>query len=249
MNTQCKGDKMRRLPIVLILAVLVVGCKTIEKRTNEKIEMDTNDGWVDLFDGESFHGWRLRGGDADIYIEDGMIINNAIMGSPSTILATEKYYDDFILTFEVKTVGVINSGMNFRGHVWEKDTEVESVSGSLKTSTKLREAGTMWAYQAEVDATDRAWTGGLYEGGNRGWLVPLNNNEPARKAYKRGDWNSLKVKAQGNHIQIWINGVLAVDTTDDNSSTGFIGMQNHGVSRENQPGMKTMWRNIRIKEL
>ena len=82
-------------------------------------------------------------------------------------------------------------------------------------------------------------------------MVPLKDNEPARKAYKKGDWNKFVIKADGDHIQIWINDVLAVDTRDDNSSTGFIGMQNHSVNVKNahQAGMKTMWRNIRIKKL
>ena len=193
---------MRWLTIVLMPILLGLGFTTSQA--------ETDDGWVDLFDGETLNGWRLRGGEADIYIEDGVIVNNGVMGFSGTVLATEKYYDDFILKFEVKTIGVVNSGMDFRGHVMEKDTEVEALSGSLEKSTKVIEAGSLWAYQAEVDPTDRAWTGGLYESGRRGWLVPLVDNEPARQAYKKGDWNALKVKAEGNHIQIWINGVLAL---------------------------------------
>lgn len=208
-------------------------------------------GWVDLFDGETFNGWRIIGGEPDMYINDGAIVNRAILGTPETTLATLKYYDDFILTYEVKSIGKLNSGMNFRGHIWEQDTNVVSTNGQLKTSTNLRKAGEVWAYQAEVDTEERAWSGGLYESKNRGWLVPLKDNEPARKAYKKGDWNKFIIKAEGKHIQIWINDVLAVDTMDDNSSTGFIGMQNHSVNVKNkdQAGMKTMWRDIRIKEL
>ncbi len=239
---------MKTLPTVLILAFCVLGSGKTGMAADENTESHS-EGWVDLFDGESFHGWRLRGGEADIYIDDGVIVYRAIMGSPSACIATEKHYDDFILVFDVKVLGEINTGMNFRYRVREKDAEVVGLNGSLKESKKLRKAGEMWGYQCEIDPKDRAWTGGLYESGNRGWLAPLVDNEPARKAYRRGEWNTLKIKAQGNRIQTWVNGVLAVDTTDDNCTSGFIGMQLHGVKREHQPGMKSMWRNLRIKEL
>ena len=85
--------------------------------------------------------------------------------------------------------------------------------------------------------------------GGRGWLVPLTDNEAARSAFKKGDWNTFKVKAQGNHFQAWVNGVLAVDTTDDVSSTGFLGLQLHGIKKEEQVGKKVWWKNIRIQEL
>ena len=43
MTTHCKGDKMKRLPIVvLILAVLVLGCQQTEMDANEKLEMNTD---------------------------------------------------------------------------------------------------------------------------------------------------------------------------------------------------------------
>ena len=164
MTTRRNETKSRWLLTAIVPALFVLGFGTVQA--------EADDGWVDLFDGESFHGWRLRGGEADIYIDDEVIVNNAIMGTPGTCLCTEQIYDDFILTFEVKTVGVVNSGMNFRGRIMERDTEVEAVSGSLKKSTKTIKAGALWAYQAEVDPTDRAWTGGLYESGRRGWLVP-----------------------------------------------------------------------------
>jgi hypothetical protein len=106
----------------------------------------------------------------------------------------------------------------------------------------------VWGYQIELDPTRRAWSGSFYEEGNRGWLVTNENNEVARMAFKRGRWNHFKVEANGNRIRTWLNGVAVVDTTDDKSHSGFIGIQVHEAN-ERQAGKKIYWRNIRIQQL
>ena len=40
----------------------------------------------------------------------------------------------------------------------------------------------------------RAWSGGIYEEGRRGWLYPVTLNPPAQKLFKTGEWNHYKVK-------------------------------------------------------
>ena len=44
-------------------------------------------------------------------------------------------------------------------------------SGFLFRSQK-RENGSMFGYQAEVDGSNRKWSGGLYDEGRRGWIHP-----------------------------------------------------------------------------
>ncbi len=46
-----------------------------------------------------------------------------------------------------------------------------------------------------------------------------------------------------------INGVLAVETTDDKASNGFIALQLHSINNEDQLGLRVLWKNIRIHEL
>ena len=36
-------------------------------------------GWQDLFDGKTLDGWKVLGGKADFYVEDGMIVCNTKM--------------------------------------------------------------------------------------------------------------------------------------------------------------------------
>ncbi len=92
------------------------------------------------------------------------------------------------------------------------------------------------------------WFGGLYEEGNRGWLITLEDNEAARKSFKPMDWNHYKIIMNGKKIKSWVNGVLAVvDTTDNISASGFIGLQCEG--HRGQSDKKVLFKNIKIKEL
>jgi len=235
--------------IALLLAALIFACKN--KATNQE-------GWQDLFDGKTLNGWKVLNQDwtnpdskPDFYVEDNMIVCNTVMDSEGGYLVTEKSYDDFILEFDVKTDTSLNSGLQCRSRVWEKDTSTVYLAGDAAGTKKETKwpAGYVWGYQIEIDPTSRAWSGGLYEPGNRGWLVRLIDNEPARKAFKPMDWNHFKIEMNGPVIKTWVNGVPVVDTKDDMSSTGFIGIQFHGAYNEWQKDKKTLWKNMRIKEL
>ena len=76
----------------------------------------------------------------------------------------------------------------------------------------------------------------------------MQNNRPARYAFRQNDWNHYRVRAQGDSIQTWINGVPAADLTDDMTSEGFIALQVHGVGGRKDP-ISVQWRNIRLREL
>jgi hypothetical protein len=78
---------------------------------------------------------------------------------------------------------------------------------------------------------------------------------PARKAVaKDGEWFTLTVVAQGNHIATWVNGVQQVDWTDnrplsDNARTGCRLEAGHISIQGHDPTTDLSFRNIRIAEL
>lgn len=238
---------------VAILTVLIIAI-TMSCR-NKPVNQD---GWNDLFDGKTLNGWKVLNQDwtnpdakPDFYVENNMIVCNTTMNNKGGYLVTDKPYSNFILEFDVKIDTSLNSGLQCRSRMWDKDTTTIYVAGDAngtKRETKWR-TGYVWGYQVEVDPSPRAWSGGLYEPGNRGWIVTLAGNEAAREAFKPMGWNHFKIEMNGNKIQTWVNGVPVVDTTDDMSSSGFIGLQFHGAYREWQKDKKSMWKNIRIKEL
>lgn len=231
---------MRKILLFSFLVLVFFACQKEPKTEQE---------WTSLFDGKSLDGWTVRGGEGDFYVENGMIVGNSQLNVENSFLCTEKEYDDFILKFDVKIDSGLNSGMQVRSHVWQHDTTTTYLSGSGERSERTWKAGRVWGYQIEVDPSDRAWSGGFYEEGNRGWLVTLADNDSARQAFKPGEWNSFKVKADGNHFQTWVNGVQAVDTTDDMSDSGFLGLQLHSINDENLAGKKVYWKNIKLKKL
>jgi hypothetical protein len=241
----------RRPALVASLTILVFTMACKNKSAGEE-------GWQQLFDGKTLTGWRVLNQDwknpdskPDFYVENNMIVCNTTMNNEGGYLVTEKSYSNFILEFDIKIDTSLNSGLQCRSRVWEKDTATIYLAGDVNGTKSLSkwQKGYVWGYQIEVDPSPRAWSGGLYEPGNRGWIVTLKGNEPARQAFKPMDWNHFRISMNGNKIQTWINGIPVVDTTDDMSSSGFLGLQFHGAYFDWQKDKKSMWKNIRIKEL
>ena len=79
-------------------------------------------------------------------------------------------------------------------------------------------------------------------------LFDLKDNEPARKAFKQGEWNQARIECQGDQIVTWINGIKAAELKDGLTPRGIIGLQVHGIGKK-APGEEIRWRAIRIKEL
>jgi len=220
------------------LMVLVVGCA------------DENEGqWVKLSDSETLQGWKTVGGEGKFYFEDGVIVSETVAKTASTFLCTEKEYSDFVLELEFKVDPSLNSGVQIRSGVHEKDYTADYVDGKMNVGKKTFKAGTVFGYQIEIDPSARSWTGGFYEEGARGWLFNLADNEAARRAFKQGQWNKLKIRAVGDEFVTWVNGVKAVEARDSARSSGFIGLQLHAIYKASDAGKKVLWRNIRIMEL
>jgi hypothetical protein len=126
------------------------------------------------------------------------------------------------------------------------ETEIPLGNGK----TKKIPADRVHGYQVEIDPSDRAWSGGIYDEGRRGWLNNLKDNEPARKAFKQNEWNHYRIVCKGDSIKTWINGVPAADLKDDLTAEGVIALQVHGIgSSQEKVGKQIRWRNIRIKQL
>ena len=210
----------------------------------------SQDGWTNLFNGENLEGWVVKGAaEGNFFVEDGILVAETKMGLPNTFLATEKSFTNFELEVEFLVPDGINTGVQIRSGQYENETTTPYLNGRLEAGERTWEKGRVHGYQIEIDPSKRAWSGGFYEEGGRGWLVPLKDNESARQAFKNNDWNHFRIIANGNHFQTWINGVQAVDTHDDKASSGFVALQLHSIRKEEQQGKRILWRKIRIKEL
>ncbi len=192
-----------------------------------------NDGWQPLFNGENLDGWRQVGGQAPYAIEDGAIVGTMTSGTPNSFLITEQEYGDFILELEIKLEGDnTNSGVQIRSHLDEQANDGR---------------GRVFGQQVEIDPADRAWTGGIYDEARRGWLYPLDLNEDAKQAYKKEEYNHIRIEAIGNETKTWVNGVAVAHVIDTIDVTGFIGLQVHSIADESLAGKKVYFKDIRIQ--
>jgi hypothetical protein len=178
-------------------------------------------------------GWVVRGGHATFKFEGGEIVGTSATNSPNTFLVSEHEYRDFELLLEFKADLQLNSGVQVRS----------SVRGGFD-----KRDGVVNGPQVEIDPSPRAYTAGLYDESRRGWLYRMIDAPYARRAFRLGDWNRLRILARGPHIQTWINGVPAADAFDEFDLRGHLALQVHGVGADAQPH-EVRFRNIRIREL
>ncbi|MCG8309282.1 MAG: DUF1080 domain-containing protein [Cytophagales bacterium] len=189
------------------------------------------DGWRSLFNGEDFSGWKQLNGKARYRVEGDQIVGVSILNTPNSFMCTEETFGDFILEVEVKVDPRLNSGIQFRS----------------QSKAHYRD-GRVHGYQAEIDPSPRAYSGGIYDEARRGWLYALAENPRGRAAFVNGAWNRYRIEAIGNSLRVWINGINCSNVHDDTDTEGFIGLQVHGIgNNKDKEGAEVRWRNIRIK--
>lgn len=179
-------------------------------------------GFTPLFNGHDLTGWHtLPGGTWEV--TDGAIIGTSPASEPKHgMLVTDKTYRNFVLQATFKVVRG-NSGLYFR---CEKKNGATGVAG----------------FQAEVDNSNDV--GGIYETGGRGWVQRPDHKRTAAIS-KRGDWNTMVVRAIGPEVTVLLNGSQTVSFIDDRGRReGHIALQLHGGQ-----DMEVMFKDIAILEM
>lgn len=169
---------------------------------------------VPLFDGKTFTGWE--GDVGSVWrIEDGSLVAGSLLKKQekNNFLATTKAYGNFELTLKWKLQGIegfVNGGVQFRT---KRIPNHHEVSG----------------FQADLG---KGYDGALYDESRRKKMMAQPTPEVLAKAQRPlGEWNEYRIRAEGKHIQIWLNGVQTVDYTEAEAgieTTGIIAVQIHG---------------------
>ena len=169
---------------------------------------------VPLFDGKSFTGWE--GNTGMVWrIEEGAFTAGTLdkKQEKNDFLATKKEFGDFDLRLKWKlegTEGFVNGGVQFRS---KRIPNHHEVSG----------------FQADLGA---GLDGALYDESRRNKVLARPSMEVLEKARKPlGEWNDYRIRAQGQRIQIWLNGLETVDYTETDESIaqkGIVAIQIHG---------------------
>lgn len=163
-------------------------------------------GRVALLRPGSLEGWHTAPGGTWTWRGDVLVGRSPKSERRHGILISDATYSDFDACLEFRVLSG-DSGFYFR---------VEEKGGAVAVH----------GFQSEVDTTLE--TGGLYETGGRAWVV---RPDPARMrdVYRPGEWTSLRVRALGRAVDVWVNGVQTASLRDDPGRTeGHLGLQLHG---------------------
>lgn len=201
-----------------------------------------------LFDGTSLSGWEVLG-DADYNVDNGAIVGTAVASEANSFLRTTRTYANFELTLEFQLPeDSFNSGVQFRSGTYDEPSTSQYHAFDNQVHEVTWPAGRVWGYQAEIDPSPRAWTGEIHDEAARGWLDTFDK-EPVAVPVKPGVWHAFRIRANGDHIQTWLDGTPVADLRDSARSAGFIALQVHGIRDPARIGRTVRWRALELCEI
>jgi hypothetical protein len=196
-------------------------------------------GWRLLFDGSTTGGWRGYG--RDDMPEGWQAVDGALtrIAQAGDIITTEQYANfELALDWMVRPAG--NSGIFYR--VIESDDPIYYSGPEMQV---LDDAG-------HVDGAARLTAAGANYG-----LHPA----PEGVVKPAGEWNSIRLVVNGDHVEHWLNGQKIVEYelgSDDwralVASSKFVEWPAYGTAERGHVGLQdhgdwVAYRNIRIKVL
>jgi hypothetical protein len=194
-----------------IFASLCVLCVSALNSAAQSHVHDQN--FVVLKPTKSFAGWEA---DTNFWrFEKGAFVGGSLKTKVphNDFITTKQQFTNFVLTLKFKltgTEGFINGGVQFRS---------QRVPNNFECT----------GYQADMG--DPAWWGCLYDESRRDKVLVNSKMDELNKVLKRNDWNDYKIRCEGKHIELWINGLKTVDYTEADPNIpdyGLIGLQIHG---------------------
>jgi hypothetical protein len=191
------------MPRLNWFAVLAL-CVSAGAVYGQELAQDEKDaGFVSLFNGQDFTGWRF--GDqspptdipANWKVEGGVF---KVLGGGKPNLASAQEYGDFELRLQWRAMRPkYNSGLYIRSGKNIGANQLNLASGSEGAPVGMKVMGAK--------------------------AVP-ELQKPA------GEWNDWRVIAQGDKLSFWCNGKLAWEATGLAPAKGYIGMQAEGAPLE-----------------
>ncbi len=210
-------------------------------------DFNNHDGFTSLFDGKTLKGWD---GDPKLWsVKDGSIYISASCEHPTGtvyIVWQGGEVGDFDLRMEMKGTGNINSGIQYRSWI---TTGAEPAArapqpcpgGQTPAPQPTRASQAKWemaGYQFDFDNGNRypgqlyeqstgrgiiTWKGEVVEagsGGTKQLLATLGDKATVDSWFKKDDWNTEEIIAQGNVLTHLLNGHLISETIDRDKTIG-----------------------------
>jgi sulfatase modifying factor 1 len=224
---------------VSLLMLLIISCSP---------QINSLDGFDPIFNGKDLADWHIsktnhHGTTGNFYVENGALILKQYPYGQGGLILTDKKYQDFELSLDVKGYPGTNGGIFLRSS----------------------ESGT--AYQVELSGDGDRGTGNLF-----GELLKTTANAQItniEEVWKKGDWNNFRIRMIGEvpKISLWINGQKMWDAEAErndligDATQGMIALQLHwSATLQPIPGGRCcdfswrpeashQFRNIKIREL
>lgn len=172
---------------------------------------------VALFNGKDLGGWKLEvdSGEPEAVwsVKDGIV---TCMGKPRGVMRSEGEFADYEVVVEwrwPKGKKPGNNGLLIHCSKpksmgpWPKCIEVQLMNGN---------AGDFWMINEKIE--------GSGENKGRRWM---NSTDDSEKPI--GQWNVMKVRAEGDKVTVWVNGTKVNEGKNCSVSKGAICLQSEGA--------------------
>jgi hypothetical protein len=209
-------------------------------------DFNNHAGFTSLFDGKTLAGWD---GDKSLWsVKDGSIYINPTCEHPTGtvyIVWQGGEVADFDLRVEMKGTGNINSGVQYRSWITTGPEPAARPAGTCPSGQTAappptRASQAKWemaGYQFDFDNGNRypgqlyeqstgrgiiAWKGDVVDIGpdHKTLLASLGDKATVDSWFKKDDWNTEEIIAQGNVLTHVLNGHLISETIDHDKTIG-----------------------------
>ena len=233
---------MKHIVLIISFSCWMLPHLALAQNINEAIEPAVEGKEViHLLNGGTLDAWKVPSNHWSL--EEGAIVGNTgkeMLEAPEWIY-TKQQFSDFEFTCEMKLTGDKrrNTGVYFR---------VKPFLFKEKKGNKSYEAASGYEFDAAFHNPGKTnFRGSLGDWYARPSLRIFPDKKMINEVYKSEDWNRLTIRARGNRIEYWLNGIKIMNYQDDDpkgSRKGIIGFQIHNGSV-----MKIAYRNIRVLPL
>ena len=190
---------------------------------------------ISMFNGRDLTGWK---GLSEFWsVQDGAITGRFGAGKVPKSNTFLVWQGGEVADFEFSCkyqllpdnpAGKANSGVQFRAKPPTPDFGLGGYQGEMDPGT-LRPKGMTTSLNGSLMDDTRS-------------EVLAASNPKAAESFRARDWTDYRIIAVGPHIQIFVNGLLAVDTNETQSrfTSGWIGLQLHKFSGPNTVQFKDL---------
>jgi hypothetical protein len=225
---------MKHILFLFACSCLAIPNLAFSQNVNEATEPGVKgQGVIDLLAGGNLDAWKVPS--AHWHLNGQSIVGETGSGTLATPewVYTKQRFGNFEFTCEVKLTGDgrRNTGIYYRVNTFRFRDRFEAPSG----------------YEFDAAATGDRLTGSVGDWYMRPSLRISADSAIIRQIYNSDNWNRMTLRARGNRLEYWINGIKIMDYQDPDpkgSREGVIGFQMHDGAI-----MKIEFRNIRVRPL